>query len=138
MKMTTPSQCPSKPTPAPTIRPVNPSPTTPLDSTENRERPKSILADALKRTNHRYHETVINTWGVMRDLDLIRHNDSLMVLMGMKLWDQWLVEWIEHPLVKTPQEAMCILIQQIFNVLRLPLSPVSQARVDEQTRRIHR
>lgn len=107
------------------------------ESTENKELHGAAAGNRVfNQPNHTYFSTANSMWNIMDSLDLLRYDDSLMLLMQMKRWDQWLVEWIEHQLVSSESEAMCILLQQMFNALRLPLTPEATRRTDAQTRLI--
>jgi len=125
-------------------RSSSPAPDTATDAdaesvhAENREPPKPIVVRPIHDPNHPHRIALMNMWNILVMLGLRDMDDSLFILMHMKRWDQWLVEWIEHPLVNKKSKAMCILLQQIFNALRLPLTPVAAARTDAQTNLIRR
>lgn len=124
-----------------TLTPSNtPAGIPPAKSTEDREPPKPKVANGrpLLIPNHPHEQQIQEMYGIMKTLGLLKRDDSLMLLMHMKRWDQWLVEWLDHPLVSGPEEAMCILIQQMFNALRLPLSRTAMGRVNAQTKLIQR
>lgn len=81
-------------------------------------------------SKHKYYKQIGEMWHILATLELIGKEDSLFILMHNKWWDEWLVEWLEMPLVFPDSQAYVILLQQIFNALKLPLTPRSIQELD--------